>query len=110
MTCSALESALKTVCPDTYRDAAPPGLAEYIVWAVYRYDTVYGDNGASFRVPRVQIDAYTQNTEAGADGMNSFFERVFQALDEIGLSYEVHDTGYDPDAAAQRLILQASVA
>ena len=32
MSLSELEALLKSVCPDTYREAAPEGLNRYVVW------------------------------------------------------------------------------
>lgn len=108
MTTTDLSNKLKTVTANTFEDAAPPGLTEYIVWAVYGYSIIVGDDSAQVRIPRVQIDAYTQ--AADPRGTGGFFEQVMTALDELMIVYTVEDTGWDPDAAAMRLILQCDVA
>jgi hypothetical protein len=108
MTCSELETALKTATPEVYNLAAPAGLTEYVVWAVYGYTLIGGDDAVQVRIPRVQIDAYTQAEDAGDEG--GLFARVMDVLDGLGLVYTVEDTGYDPDALAMRLIIQCDVA
>lgn len=108
MTCSDLDRKLLTVTDDVYTPSAPPGVTEYITWAVYSYTLIRGDDAVQIRIPRVQIDAYTQAADASDDG--GFFDRVMTALDELGLAYSVQDTGYDNDAAAMRLIIQCDVA
>jgi len=108
MTCTELETALKTVTAEVYNLAAPAGLTEYIVWAVYGYTLVIGDDAVQVRIPRVQVDAYTQAADAADDG--GFFDQVMGVLDGLGLVYTVEDTGYDPDAATMRLIIQTDVA
>ena len=108
MTCSDLETSLKTATADVYNLAAPEGLTKYIVWAVYGYNLVYGDDAAVIRIPRVQIDAYCQDADAADDG--GFFAQVLDILDGLQLAYSVQDTGYDPDAASMRLIIQCDVA
>lgn len=108
MTCSDLDRQLLTVTADVYSPSAPAGLTEYITWAIYRYSLIRGDDAAQIRVPRVQIDAYTQAADAAEDG--GFFDSVMTALDALGLAYSVQDTGYDNDAAAMRLIIQCDVA
>ena len=72
MTTTDLSNKLKTVTANTFEDAAPPGLTEYIVWAVYGYSIIVGDDSAQVRIPRVQIDAYTQ--AADPRGTGGFFE------------------------------------
>lgn len=108
MTCSNLDAALKTVTADTYHLAAPAGLTEYIVWAEYSLTPVRGDDRAQMHIPRVQIDAYTQD-DTPVEG-NSFFQAVLGVLDALELCYGVQECGYDPDAASMRLIIQCDVA
>ena len=108
MTCSQLETALKTATADVYHLAAPEGLTEYVVWAEYNLTQIRGDDRAQIQIPRVQIDAYTQDdTPIEA---NSFFQAVLGVLDAMELCYGVQECGYDPDAASMRLIIQCDVA
>lgn len=107
MTCSELEAALKELTPYVYENAAPPDVTEYIVWAVYGYAAIVGDDGVQIRIPRVQIDAYSQGSGAELEG--GFFDTLMDALDALPLAYSVEDVGYDHDAAAMRLILQCDV-
>lgn len=44
MTLPELETALKTVCPDVYELAAPPGISQYVVYQAYGFETVFGDD------------------------------------------------------------------
>ena len=108
MTCSDLERALKAAVDPVYHLAAPPGITEYVVWHEYGLDNVRGDDRAQIRVPRVQIDAYTQD-DTPLEG-NPLFQAVLDVLDELELCYAVQDVGYDHDAAAMRMIVQCDVA
>lgn len=108
MTCSDLDQALQAVTNNVYTPSAPPGVTEYITWAVYSYNLICGDDECVIRIPRVQIDAYTQAADAADAG--GFFDRVLTALDGLDLAYAVQATGYDPDAASMRLIIQCDVA
>ena len=56
MTLPELETALKTVCPDVYELAAPPGLSQYVVYQAYGFETVFGDDCNMVDAPKVQID------------------------------------------------------
>ena len=111
MTGSDLSSALSSYCSHTYHLAAPEGLTEYIVWAEYGLKPIRGDDRTQLIIPRVQIDAYCQE-DATLDALPTagFLAGLLAALDGIELAYEVQECGYDPDAAATRLILQCDVA
>lgn len=104
MTLQTLSAALAAVCPDTYELAAPKGKLEYVVWAVYLWETVPGDDAAQLRAPKVQLDVVAQSSTA------ALFDSVMSALDTLHLPYDVISFGYDPEYAAVRLILQLVVA
>ena len=104
MTCSELDAALRELADNVYKDAAPPGVYEYVVWAVSGYRTVLGDDGVQMRIPKVQIDLYSQADTADIEG--GFFDTLLEGLDELGLVYSVQDVGFDHDAAAMRCIIQ----
>lgn len=69
---------------------------------------VTGDDEVQVRIPRVQIDAYSQ-TDGPLDG-HSFFGAVMGVLDGLKLPWAMQDYGWDHDAAALRLIIQVDVA
>lgn len=108
MTCSALELSLKTVTSDVYHLGAPQGLTEYIVWEEYNFTPILGDNRVQLLIPRVQIDAYTQDDTPVES--NTFLQAVLGVLDALELCYSMQECGYDPDAASMRLIIQCDVA
>ena len=115
MTCTQLETALKAAL-ETARDKtgvvfhllAPAGVTEYLVWAEYNLTEVRGDDRCQVQIPRVQIDAYTQDDTPVES--NTFFQAVLGVLDALELCYGVQECGYDPDAASVRLIIQCDVA
>lgn len=107
MSCSELETALREATENVFQNAAPASYTEYIVWAVYGYTQLIGDDAVVMSVPRVQIDVYSQ--EDGAELEGGFFEDVRGVLDGLALPYAVPEVGYDPDAAAMRMILQLDV-
>ena len=92
----------------TYHLEAPPGETEYIVWHEYLLICVDGDDASQIRIPRVQIDAYSQ-TDGPLDS-HTFFGALLDALDGLQLPYAMQDYGWDHDAAALRLIIQCDVA
>ena len=108
MTCSDLDAALKAAVSPVYHHAAPAGLTEYVVWSEYAINSVVGDDRTQIIIPRVQIDAYTQD-DTPIEG-NTFFQAVLGVLDALELPYAVQDMGYDHDAAVVRLIIQCDVA
>ena len=107
MTCSDLDAALRTLTAKVYQDAAPPGETDYIVWSVYGFTLVVGDDGVQIRIPKVQIDAYCQS--AGAALTGGLFDLILDELDALPLCYSMQDVGYDHDAAAMRMIVQCEV-
>lgn len=107
MSCSDLEAALKALCPDTRHLAAPKNKTKYIVWAEYGLNDIHGDNQAQIRIPKVQIDAYCQDPDATAE--DGFFVSILNTLDNLGVSYEVQDIGYDPETALMRCIILCDV-
>ncbi len=107
MTFCDLETAMRAVCPSVSRDAAPAGERDYIVLSTYGLGGYHGDNRAELRVPRFQIDAYSQ--DAAATDPDGWFLPVLEALDELGLPYAVQDIGYDPDSASMRCIVQGDL-
>lgn len=108
MTCSDLETALKAEIDPVYHLSAPVGVTEYVVWHEYGAAAVIGDDRTQILIPRVQIDAYTQD-DTPLDS-NPLFQTVLGVLDGLDLPYSVQDAGYDNDAAAMRLIIQCDVA
>ena len=109
MNCSDLDAALKAVCVRTYHLGAPERLTEYeyIVWREYDVGTIYGDDISVVRIPRVQIDAFSQDDTPLDE--HPFFGAVMDALDELELAYSVESYDYDDDAALMRLIIQTDV-
>lgn len=108
MTCSDLEKALREAVEPVYHLTADEGQTQYVVWHEYGMNTVRGDDRAQLHVPRVQIDAYTQD-DTPLEG-NEYFQAVLGVLDALELCYSVQDVGYDNDAAVMRLIIQCDVA
>lgn len=108
MTCSDLETALKAKIENIYHLTAPAAVTEYVVWHEYGMDIVRGDNRAQILIPRVQIDAYTQNGTALDE--NPYFQAVLSVMDELELCYAIQDVGYDDASASMRLIIQCDVA
>ena len=108
MTCSDLETALKAKIENVYRLTAPAAVTEYVVWHEYVMNAARGDDRAQIRIPRVQIDAYTQNGTALDE--NPYFQAVLSVMDELELCYAIQDVGYDDASASMRLIIQCDVA
>lgn len=107
MTSSELEAALKALCPTTYHGGGP-AKNKCIIWQEYRLKAVAGDNGAQLRIPRVQIDAYCQ--ESNAAEPEGFFVSILDTLDSLGLAYDEPDIGYDEDSNMLRCIIQCDLA
>ena len=108
MTCSDLETALKAATADVYHHAAPAGLTDYVVWEEYSLRPIIGDDRTQLLIPRVQIDAYTQDDTPIES--NTYFQAILGVLDALDLPYAIQDMGYDHEAAAVRLIIQCDVA
>lgn len=107
MNCSALDAALKELWPEVYHLSAPKGKTKYIVWAEYGLNDVHGDNRAQIRIPKVQIDAYCQDPNATAE--DGFFVSILNTLNDLGISHELQDMSYDPDAAQMRCVILCEV-
>ena len=99
MTYASLRAALKTLCPDTYRWAAPAGKTRYIVLRKYGYSLLRGDDSAVGRFPRVQLDVFWQDEE------DELFDSVLDLLDANSVGYDLQDTVWDDDLALFRGIL-----
>lgn len=108
MTYIDLEKALQTVSANVYRDAAPAGVTEYIVWSIYSCAVIHGDNHGVMVVPRVQVDAYTQSPTAGDSG--GLFTKLIDLMVDLNLAYEIADVSFDEATASRRMILQLSAA
>lgn len=98
-----LDTALRTVCPNTYELAAPAGENRYIVWHSYGAATLAADDSTVVDVPQVQIDIIYQ------DLADSIVNDVKKALREQHLPYEVQADSYDDDYAKRRCILLIEV-
>lgn len=103
MTYANLRAALKKLCPDTYRWAAPHGKTRYIVTHRYGASWIRGDDGNLRRLPRVQIDVYWQMED------DPLPDLVCQLLNALNLGFELEDEIYDEDLDINRLILQLEV-
>lgn len=103
MTLPELEMLLKSVCPNTYELAAPPGISEYIVWQQYGVRSVAGDNSFYVDAPEVQLDLITQNPPRALQ------KALFAALRAARQPYSVVSVGYDDEYAAYRCIIEMVV-
>lgn len=103
MTYANLRAALKQLCSDTYRIAAPAGKTRYIVCHRYGASFLRGDGVSLRRLPRIQIDVYWQAED------DELPEQVCDLLDALSLSYELVDEVYDDELALNRRILQLEV-
>ena len=103
MTYASLRAALRALCSDTYRRAAPHGLTRYIVVHKYPGSVIRGYDSAVKRLPRVHIDVYWQAED------DALPDLVCQLLDALGQAYDWIDEIYDDDFALCRLILQTEV-
>ena len=99
MTYASLRAALKTLCPDTYRWAAPPGKNRYIVCRRYGYSLLRGDDSAVARLPRIQLDVFWQTEE------DELFDDLLDLLDANALGYDLQDVIWDDDLALFRGII-----
>ena len=99
MTYANLIAALKTLCPDTYRWAAPAGKTRYIVCRKYGYSLLRGDDTALGRLPRVQLDVYWQAED------DELLDDVLDLLDAKSVGYDLQDTVWDDDLALFRGII-----
>ncbi len=103
MTLPELETALKTVCPDVYELAAPPGLSQYVVYQAYGFETVFGDDCNMIDAPKVQIDILWQSLP------NSLMPSVLDKLRSLSQPFTVVGLGYDDEYAAMRCTLELVV-
>ena len=103
MTYANLRAALKALCPDTYRRAAPHGKTRYIVTHRYGGSFLRGDDGNLRRLPRIQIDVCWQAED------DALPDQVCDLLDSLSLGYDLADEIYDEELALYRLILQLEV-
>ena len=88
MSLSELEALLKSVCPDTYREAAPEGPSRYVVWGQNGTTALYGDDSVVLALPRVWIDIYTQSHE------DTLPLDVIDALSEAGQPVDITGPEY----------------
>lgn len=88
MSLSELEALLKSVCPDTYRDAAPEGLSRYVVWGQDGAAALYGDDTAAMALPRIWVDIYTQDYD------DDLPEHIVDALSNAGQPVSVSGPEY----------------
>ena len=103
MATAELEAALKTLTPDVYELAAPPGKTEYIAWHRYGSATLIGDDGVRLHVPRVQLDIIWQ--EKSSD----FPDQIKELLSSLSLPWIEADYGYDDEWCGMRCILQVEL-
>ena len=103
MTYANLRAALKALCPDTYRRAAPRGLTRCIVTSRYGAELIRGDDRSLLRLRKIQIDVYFQDED------DALPDRVEDLLDALDQPYEVIDEIYDDDLALFRVLLQTEV-
>lgn len=103
MNLSDLETALKTVTDKVYEREAPSGERRYIVWSVYNFDGVQGDDHAVLRLPRVQLDVYWQSR------MDTLLDETFIVLDYWRIPFDVQDLTWDDERMLHRAILQLTL-
>ena len=94
-----LEEHLQAVSPAVYRDKAPEGATEYVLYHRYSSNVVIGDDSVCVAVPRVQLDIIWQTDEELPD-------RVKELMCNLRLPWEEMDYGYDDEWASMRCILQ----
>lgn len=100
MTLQKFDAGLKTVCPQTYELAAPANATRCIVWNVYGYSHVIGDDGCLVQIPKVQLDVFNQSS------FDPLFTDVQAYLTALHIPYSVQDIAYDPDYELLRMIIQ----
>lgn len=103
MTLQEFETQLKQAVPETYPLPAPPGLARFVAWHSYTRQSVRGDDRNQLDAPKVQLDVVYQQAD------DLLPDDVMAALWLMELPYEIVSESYDPDYAAQRMIIQLVV-
>lgn len=103
MTMQQFEDALKTVCPETYPLAAPPGCRRGVIYHTYGANHQYGDDHNVLDLPKVQLDVLM---DSAADTLP---EDVAQLLQSLYLPYTEISRGYDPEYNCIRVIYQLEV-
>ena len=94
-----LEEHLQTVSPAVYRDKAPAGATEYVLYHRYGSHVAVGDDSVCMALPKVQLDIIWQADEELPD-------RVKELLCDLRLPGDEMDYGYDDEWASMRCILQ----
>lgn len=103
MTMQQFETALKTVCPETYPLAAPPGSRRCVKYHSYGANHQYGDDHNVLDLPRVQLDILIDRAD------DPLPEDVAALLQSLYLPYTEISRGYDPEYNCIRVIYQLEV-
>lgn len=86
-----------------YRDAAPAGIPEFVVWSRYGSATAIGDGRVCLELPLVQVDVVTQSEDS------ALADQVKELLSSAGLAWFEAGCGYDDEWTANRCTLQLTV-
>lgn len=99
MNLNDFEKHLQTVSPAVYRDKAPDGAVEYVLYHRYGSHTLVADDAVRLSLPKLQLDIIWQTDQELPD-------RVKELLSDLSLPWEEIDYGYDDVWASMRCILQ----
>ncbi len=103
MNLSDLKTALELVTDQVFEREAPAGARRYIVWHVYNFEQIRGDDHAPLRLPRVQLDIYWQSR------MDTILDELISVLDYYRLPFDVQDLTWDDERMLNRAILQLTL-
>lgn len=97
------EQHLRTLTSKVYKDKAPAGETEYILWHRYGSSVVIGDDAVCLAADKLQLDVIWQSEDS------SLAEDLKALLVDLRLPWDEISYGWDDDWLGYRCILQTEL-